>query len=78
MIDVLYDGHTPIDLRCARVDSRNTHGTGCTFSAAITANLALGLNLPQAAPAAQAYVGQAMGSGIRIGLQTWPAESFPG
>lgn len=78
VIDVLYDGHTLIELRCARVDSRNTHGTGCAFSAAIAANLALGLDLPQAAHAAQAYVGQAMGSGIRIGRGHGPLNHFWG
>ena len=77
VIDVLYDGHTLIELQCARVDSRNTHGKGCTFSAAIAANLALGLDLQQAAHA-QAYVGQAMGSGIRIGRGHGPLNHFRG
>ncbi|HYG67768.1 MAG TPA: bifunctional hydroxymethylpyrimidine kinase/phosphomethylpyrimidine kinase, partial [Anaeromyxobacteraceae bacterium] len=41
-IDVLFDGHDTVELPVPRVDTRNTHGTGCTLSAAIASRLALG------------------------------------
>ena len=76
VIDVLYDGHMVIELRCRRVDSHNTHGTGCTFGAAIAANLALGLDLPSAAHSAQTYVAQAMRRAVRIGRGHGPLNHF--
>ncbi|HEV7215348.1 MAG TPA: bifunctional hydroxymethylpyrimidine kinase/phosphomethylpyrimidine kinase, partial [Chloroflexota bacterium] len=44
----------------ARIATRSTHGTGCTFSSAIAANLALGLPLPEAVGAAKRYLTGAM------------------
>ena len=41
-MDAFWDGSTAIELVADRVPGRNTHGTGCTLSAAITARLALG------------------------------------
>jgi hydroxymethylpyrimidine/phosphomethylpyrimidine kinase len=41
-VDVWYDGYEPITLATETVDTQDTHGTGCTLSAAIAANLALG------------------------------------
>ena len=55
-IDVLYDGDRLVTLDAERVESRHTHGTGCTFSAAIAARLALGDDLVAAARAAKRYV----------------------
>jgi len=40
--DILYDGSRFKELQSSRIDTQNTHGTGCTFSSAIAANLALG------------------------------------
>ena len=48
-IDVLWDGRQVTELRAERIDSRHTHGTGCTLSAAIAAHLALGQDLDSAA-----------------------------
>lgn len=52
-----------------RIASRNVHGTGCTLSSAIAAQLALGLDLPSAITAAHAYVRAAIaaGAGVRTG-----------
>ena len=50
-----------------RVDSPNTHGTGCTLSAAIAAGLALGQSLPDAVARAKAYVTQAIREGFQAG-----------
>ena len=58
--DLLFDRHEFIEFRHARVASRHTHGTGCTFAAAITAQLALGVSLREAIPLAQRYVAEAI------------------
>jgi len=48
VIDLLWDGHELIELRAPRIESGNTHGTGCTFASAIAASLALGRPLREA------------------------------
>jgi hydroxymethylpyrimidine/phosphomethylpyrimidine kinase len=60
IVDVLYDGETFMEFPIARVPGSSTHGTGCTFSAAITAQLALGRGIKEAIPLAQAYVAKAI------------------
>jgi hydroxymethylpyrimidine/phosphomethylpyrimidine kinase len=50
-----------------RLDSRNTHGTGCVLSAAITARLARGEDLVQAVEGAKAFVTAAIASGVELG-----------
>ena len=55
-IDVLWDGTQAIELVADRIDSRQTHGTGCTLSSAIAARLALGDDVVSACRAAKAYV----------------------
>ncbi|MFL5042463.1 MAG: bifunctional hydroxymethylpyrimidine kinase/phosphomethylpyrimidine kinase, partial [Xanthobacteraceae bacterium] len=44
-LDLLYDGRDFVEFPAPRIDTRHTHGTGCTYSAAIAAGLALGLPL---------------------------------
>jgi hydroxymethylpyrimidine/phosphomethylpyrimidine kinase len=55
-VDVLWDGAAIHELRTPRIDTKNTHGTGCTYSAAITARLALGDGLLDAVRAAKQYL----------------------
>jgi len=55
-IDVLYDGHTFQAFRAPRIETRNTHGTGCTFASAIAAELAKGHTIVQAVQIAKAYL----------------------
>jgi hydroxymethylpyrimidine/phosphomethylpyrimidine kinase len=59
-IDIFYDGRHLIDLRAERIDTRHTHGTGCTFSSAIAANLALGFPLADAVARAKQYLTEAI------------------
>lgn len=59
-IDVLYDGEQIFTFRATRIESKNTHGTGCTLSAAISANLARGTTLTDAVREAKAYVTSAI------------------
>jgi hydroxymethylpyrimidine/phosphomethylpyrimidine kinase len=58
--DVLYDGRDLIELPGERFPTRHTHGTGCTFAAAIAARLALGAALADAVRHAKAYVAHAI------------------
>jgi hydroxymethylpyrimidine/phosphomethylpyrimidine kinase len=76
LVDVLYDGHELIELRGPRIVSRNTHGTGCTFSAAIAAELARSRSLPEAVAEAKAYVAGAMQHGAAIGHGHRPLNHF--
>jgi hydroxymethylpyrimidine/phosphomethylpyrimidine kinase len=59
-----------------RVETLNTHGTGCTLSAAICANLALGLELPQAIGQAKSYVTQGLRQSLRLGRGPGPLNHF--
>jgi hydroxymethylpyrimidine/phosphomethylpyrimidine kinase len=65
--DILWDGVAVTRFTAPRLDSPNTHGTGCTYSAAIAANLALGRPLPDAVRAAKAYVTAAIREGFQPG-----------
>jgi len=67
LVDVLYDGTSMREFRPVRLDSRNTHGTGCTLSAAVAAALALGVDLPQAVAAAIDYVHRAIVQAPNLG-----------
>ena len=51
-----------------RIASRNLHGTGCTLSSAIAANVVLGAPLPEAVAAAKAFVREAIERGRRVTL----------
>ena len=66
-VDVLWNGKSLTTFSVARVDSVNTHGTGCTFSAAIAAGLARGNALPEAVREAKAYVTRAIQEGFQAG-----------
>jgi hydroxymethylpyrimidine/phosphomethylpyrimidine kinase len=66
-IDVLYDGRAWTELRADRIETRHTHGTGCTFASAIAARLALGDTLADAARAAKAYVTKAIAEAPGLG-----------
>jgi len=63
-VDVLIDGEgAPLRLATPRVDTRHTHGTGCTLSAAIAALLATGDDLAEAVARAKAYIQAAITHG---------------
>ncbi|MFN8423573.1 MAG: bifunctional hydroxymethylpyrimidine kinase/phosphomethylpyrimidine kinase [Anaerolineae bacterium] len=75
-IDVLYDGRDHRTFRAARIDTPNTHGTGCTYAAAIAAELAKGQPLAAAVAAAKAYITEAIryGADARIGGGHGPVD----
>ncbi len=66
-IDVLADSERTIVIRGERVTTSSTHGTGCTYSAAIAARLAHGDTLEAAARAAKAYVASALRAAVSVG-----------
>jgi len=65
--DLLWDGKEMVRYTAPRIDSPNTHGTGCTYSSAIAAGLALGEPLPEAVRRAKAYVTAAIREGFQAG-----------
>jgi hydroxymethylpyrimidine/phosphomethylpyrimidine kinase len=58
--DLFFDGHTFHTFSAPRIDTPNTHGTGCTFSAAIAAGLASGMEMLDAVGAAKHYLTEAI------------------
>jgi len=66
-VDIFFDGDTELLLSAPFVRNVSTHGTGCTYSAAITAALALGHNLPQAVGMAKDYITQVIAQSYRVG-----------
>lgn len=74
--DLLFDGREITLFRSDFIDSPNTHGTGCTFSAAIAAQLAGGKSLKEAVQQAKAYVTEAIRHGLSIGGGHGPTDHF--
>jgi hydroxymethylpyrimidine/phosphomethylpyrimidine kinase len=74
IVDVFVDGDREIEIIGERVPGVHTHGTGCTFAAAIAARLALGDEAEAAVRAAQAYVREAMRTGIPLGAGHRPLD----
>jgi hydroxymethylpyrimidine/phosphomethylpyrimidine kinase len=74
--DILYDGKAFYTYPADRVDTKNTHGTGCTFSSAIASNLALGLPLSKSAEHAKAYITTAIAHSLSIGKGNGPTNHF--
>ena len=66
-VDILWNGREVTAFQVPRVESSNTHGTGCTFSAAIAAGLAKGRPLGEAVREAKAYVTKAIREGFALG-----------
>jgi hydroxymethylpyrimidine/phosphomethylpyrimidine kinase len=66
-VDIYYDGKTELFLSAPFVRGLTTHGTGCTYSAAITAGLANGRSLPDAVGRAKHYITRAIAGSRRAG-----------
>jgi hydroxymethylpyrimidine/phosphomethylpyrimidine kinase len=75
-IDLLVHSAGEARLTAPRLNVRNTHGTGCTFAAALAARLAHGDSLDDAARAAKEYVTGAMRHGIDVGSGHQPLGHF--
>ena len=72
--DMFFDGKEAFILEAPRVDTKNTHGTGCTLSAALTANLARGLGGLEAARRAKDFVFQAILHSLNLGRGCGPTN----
>jgi hydroxymethylpyrimidine/phosphomethylpyrimidine kinase len=65
--DVFFDGSRLVELEGERIETANTHGSGCVFSAAIAARLALGAEPLEAVRAAKDFISRAVAAAIEIG-----------
>src|SRR5262249_48939583 len=77
-VDLGYDGRDFVELRAARIATKNTHGTGCTFSAAIAAGLARGLSPMSAIRRAKRYVTRAIEASLALGRGHGPTNHLVG
>jgi hydroxymethylpyrimidine/phosphomethylpyrimidine kinase len=77
-VDILVDAGGTHRLESLRTPTRNTHGTGCTLSAAIAAELAKGVSLREAIKTAKVYVTAAIAAAdrLRIGKGRGPVHHF--
>ena len=75
-VDLLFDGCDFYYFTALRLPNTNTHGTGCTYSAAIAANLAQGLDLNNAISQAKKYITGAIDNAFPIGKGTGPVHHF--
>jgi hydroxymethylpyrimidine/phosphomethylpyrimidine kinase len=73
-VDVLFDGRDFVELRAERIPTTNTHGTGCTFAAAIASRLALGDPLAEAVRGAKAYLTEAIRRSYSVGHGHGPVD----
>lgn len=80
LVDILYNAEEDhcLELVSERVETPNTHGTGCTLSSALASYLAQGLPLDDAAGAAKNYIAKAIesGAGYKIGNGHGPVNHF--
>lgn len=72
--DVLCDAGVFFEFESERVVTNNTHGTGCTLSAAITAHLAMGVDLPSAIQHAKAWLTRALSTSTPLGHGVGPVN----
>jgi hydroxymethylpyrimidine/phosphomethylpyrimidine kinase len=75
-VDVACAAHDSFELRAPRIETRNTHGTGCTLSSAIAANLALGLDDREALTLAREYLDGAIRHAPELGRGHGPLDHF--
>lgn len=73
-VDVFFDGRHLEELPAPRIATANTHGTGCTYSAAIAARLALGDPLLEAVRGAKAYLTEAIRRSYSVGRGHGPVD----
>lgn len=74
--DLFYDGSRFQEFTALRIDTKNTHGTGCTFASAIAAGLARGMNVIDSVAQAKEYVTEAIRHSFAIGQGHGPLSHF--
>ena len=75
-IDVLYDGSNYNYFQTKRINTKNTHGTGCTLSSSIASNLALGLSIQDTIKKSKEYITMAIEHSLAIGKGHGPTNHF--
>jgi len=73
-IDLLYDGKKFAEVKGPRIESKNTHGTGCTFASAIATLLAKGERIDEAVRKAKTFITMAIQSGLNLGKGAGPVN----
>ncbi|MEH7016466.1 MULTISPECIES: bifunctional hydroxymethylpyrimidine kinase/phosphomethylpyrimidine kinase [Bacillus] len=76
VIDLLFDGKAFVEYRSERIDSTQTHGSGCTFAAAVTAGLAKGYEIEEAVREAKYFISIAIEDELNIGSGHGPTNHF--
>lgn len=74
--DILYDGNEFSYYNSPRINTKNTHGTGCTLSSAIASNLGNGLPMKEAIEKAKLYITGAIENSFPIGKGVGPVHHF--
>jgi hydroxymethylpyrimidine/phosphomethylpyrimidine kinase len=77
-LDILWHEGTFTEFRYPRITTSHTHGTGCTYSAAITAGLACGSSVPQAVRQAKAFLHEAIRTAPGLGAGSGPLNFWAG
>ena len=75
-VDLLWHDGAFAEFRAPRINTQHTHGTGCVYSAAITACLARGLSIPDAVSKAKAFVHEAIRTAPGLGHGAGPLNLF--
>ncbi|RXI99468.1 bifunctional hydroxymethylpyrimidine kinase/phosphomethylpyrimidine kinase [Anaerobacillus alkaliphilus] len=73
-VDILFDGEEYFYFTAKRIDTIHTHGTGCTFAAAITAELAKGKSVHEAVGTAKQFIQAAIEESLCIGKGIGPTK----
>ncbi|WP_339158765.1 bifunctional hydroxymethylpyrimidine kinase/phosphomethylpyrimidine kinase [Paenibacillus sp. FSL W8-0186] len=76
VVDLIYDGASCTELKGRRIHTVHTHGTGCTYSAAITAGLAKGLPVLEAVQMARDYIQAAIEDSLELGQGHGPTNHW--
>jgi len=75
-VDILFDGDDFFEFPAPRIESKHTHGTGCTLSSAIASNLALGHPVHTAVEKAKQYINTAIAHAPKLGKGNGPTHHF--
>lgn len=75
-VDILFDGKEFTEFFTEKISTKNTHGTGCTYSAAIAANLAMGKNMKEAIAISKKYITEAIRNSLNLGHGIGPLNHF--
>ena len=75
-VDLLFDGQAFHEFRSPRVETRNVHGTGCTYASAIATYLAQELDVVEAVKTAKRFITAAIGHGLSLGQGHGPTNPY--